>query len=840
VASVQELILREFPILAKDETGRYPIDAALSSSQFECVKVLLRAKSMVRLNTSPWLTWAHMKGTPTQDNFAKLYHTATLVGEHSDSPQMVVIGGCDQEQTIGGIFVLDIPTRQWMTFAMNPNLDKWTARIRHTATLVGDCIFVFGGSAEQEGDTFALNDLHIVAINNFAWQKPFVLGQPPAPRSGHSASLIGRKIYIFGGLSQGTFLNDIHTFDTDTYEWSLVVPDPSSGPAPSPRLQHTATVVNDTEIWIYGGCDRVSRIGGQLASFAQDPNWHAFDTVTRKWRTVSGSKAAPQARFGHTATLVDDDIYILGGMHTETTLNELWIFNIKTCTWRQQLLGPTDGRGAGVVGIAFHSTVLFDNHLLVYAGLSSGKIRESLCSLYIGKPSDIALKKLKIRREQNEAADVKFIFPNRGSEYLLGHRVILTCGSRYFRRLFETAIPTYHPNSGVRLRKKLLEISIEDVKPEVFSKILDFIYSGWFDLSDVEELINLKKKKEKKKMFNNNDMEVPTPDFYLELIDAAERYIPEWLNCVVAVLMQTRWPLRFDEFDLQETNFAVTLDDSTFSDVKLLCEDKVIYAHKVFLSGCEYLQAMLRMKDVMRGPSRTIEGDSNNVDLDSELDTREELVINDLSLHVLYLLLNELYFGPSIEIPSDALVETLIMAEKYGIESAKRRAEYEMIKNIDLDNVIDIFQLADLHNSAYLRDFCLKKIITNYQQIPKLAFSTKPIGARYGWTDLTAQSKNVSTSPTEEEEQSSQAIGEIASKELRRELIETLKQVEKKRELMLEKYDDINELHFKAVNYEPDLSKATRKQLKVATVSTAVVVAVGAIWFALLPDAALL
>lgn len=37
-----------------------------------------------------------------------------------------------------------------------------------------------------------------------------ILGEPPSPRSGHSATLVGSYLYIFGGSNQHGILSDIH------------------------------------------------------------------------------------------------------------------------------------------------------------------------------------------------------------------------------------------------------------------------------------------------------------------------------------------------------------------------------------------------------------------------------------------------------------------------------------------------------------------------------------------------------------------------------------------------------------------------------------------------------
>jgi hypothetical protein len=73
-----------------------------------------------------------------------------------------------------------------------------------------------------------------------------VLGEPPAAREGHTATLAGRKIYFLYGCSSSSFMDDMVVLDMDNLEWSRPA---LLGDQPSPRFGHTATLVNDHEIW---------------------------------------------------------------------------------------------------------------------------------------------------------------------------------------------------------------------------------------------------------------------------------------------------------------------------------------------------------------------------------------------------------------------------------------------------------------------------------------------------------------------------------------------------------------------------------------------------------------
>ena len=59
-----------------------------------------------------------------------------------------------------------------------------------------------------------------INANGTAWS-----GTPPIEREGHSASVVGNRVYIFGGTwvdddSNSVYLNDLHVHDVDAMAWS--------------------------------------------------------------------------------------------------------------------------------------------------------------------------------------------------------------------------------------------------------------------------------------------------------------------------------------------------------------------------------------------------------------------------------------------------------------------------------------------------------------------------------------------------------------------------------------------------------------------------------------------
>jgi N-acetylneuraminic acid mutarotase len=158
-----------------------------------------------------------------------------------------VFGGRDS-QLLSDFYALDLKSREWKP------LPKENARGRHSMTLVDEKIYLISGKGkgvrERLGSIFTfeffltslLSDVGIYDTKTSTWSSVSVPSSFP-PRLGHSATAIDKEIWVFGGTDGSSeFYNDVHVFDTVSGEWR--VPKISGNP-PSPRSSHSATNIGD-------------------------------------------------------------------------------------------------------------------------------------------------------------------------------------------------------------------------------------------------------------------------------------------------------------------------------------------------------------------------------------------------------------------------------------------------------------------------------------------------------------------------------------------------------------------------------------------------------------------
>lgn len=108
-----------------------------------------------------------------------------------------------------------------------------------------------------------------------------LISTPPSPRSGHSLSAIGNKLYLFGGqwfesLHQRHLFNDLYCFDTDTQTWSEILPSSPGAFVPAARQRHAAQVI-DNKLIIFGGSGLSSELCDTAIYEPSTNTWHACE-----------------------------------------------------------------------------------------------------------------------------------------------------------------------------------------------------------------------------------------------------------------------------------------------------------------------------------------------------------------------------------------------------------------------------------------------------------------------------------------------------------------------------------------------------------------------------------
>jgi len=170
---------------------------------------------------------------------------------------------------------------------------------------------------------------------------------------GHSATLIdNNRILVFGGDAVGGKVADIYFFDIDKLTWSG--PAAVTGVSVQPRSCHTATLVGNNQLFVFGG-DGVEVPESSLA---------VLDIAKMEWRIPSqkAEEGPPEPRKGHIAALHKNKLIITSGWGTRTSeyFDDMWTLNTGTFVWEKvKKKGPVPAPRGGAQAIVFGPRLFF-------------------------------------------------------------------------------------------------------------------------------------------------------------------------------------------------------------------------------------------------------------------------------------------------------------------------------------------------------------------------------------------------------------------------------------------------------------------------------------------------
>jgi hypothetical protein len=240
-------------------------------------------------------------------------------------------------------------------------------RSHHTISVVKGRAYIFGG--ESSAGQLADNAMHIVILPSSGVLEADYTSIPargrevPAPRKGHTATVIGDSIYIFGGEGVAPEKGRIWVYSTISNDWSHIDPSSQDAPYPAHRSGHAAASSDkpgpkdvtyqekapqqpadpakvvpepaDPDTWgtifIVGGRDILN---GQLLD-----DGLAFDLNTRTWSNIP-TPAGP-AREGASMTLLGSRLYRYGGKGVETFASGALQFVDVSQVWDHAKSGTT-------------------------------------------------------------------------------------------------------------------------------------------------------------------------------------------------------------------------------------------------------------------------------------------------------------------------------------------------------------------------------------------------------------------------------------------------------------------------------------------------------------------
>jgi len=199
-----------------------------------------------------------------------------------------------------------------------------TERFSHSAAYLNGSMYVFGGCTSTN-TTF--NDLWIFDLNNRQWVRPVAMGSYPSPKACATMVEYNGNLVLFGGWSHpipyplhqsAHYFSELHIYSPVTNRWSHIL---SLGAEPEALGGHSASVAGHLMI-VFGGSPRPGQGTNNL--------W-VFNFLKGSWKLQPVSRnAKPEPRYGQFQTTLDDKhVLMMGGcVGPNRPYNDLWMLTI--------------------------------------------------------------------------------------------------------------------------------------------------------------------------------------------------------------------------------------------------------------------------------------------------------------------------------------------------------------------------------------------------------------------------------------------------------------------------------------------------------------------------------
>lgn len=187
-------------------------------------------------------------------------HSSCIFGD-----AMYIFGGYEDsaEPFRPDVYKLDLTCMEWTLLKCKGEPPMY--RDFHTATAVGDKMFIFGGRSDKTANElhnyhhhfpgvqseFYSDKLVYLDIPTLRWETPAISSTKPRGRRSHSAINLDGDLLIFGGYNgyRREHMNDLWLLETSSWTWSEIKP---SGYGPDPRRRQNMQRVG-SQIFLFGG-----------------------------------------------------------------------------------------------------------------------------------------------------------------------------------------------------------------------------------------------------------------------------------------------------------------------------------------------------------------------------------------------------------------------------------------------------------------------------------------------------------------------------------------------------------------------------------------------------------
>ncbi|XP_036334206.1 uncharacterized protein LOC118744894 [Rhagoletis pomonella] len=204
-------------------------------------------------------------------------------------------------------------------------------RFSHSAVRHGNSMYVFGGGSSSD-TTF--NDLWRFDLSEMIWERPLSMGSYPSPKGSASIVCWGEQLVLFGGWRYPSLhppyqpwclFDELHFYDLNSNRWTLRI----TLPSPPPMAGHSASVHGDRMV-IFGGYQIADGVNSN-----SNETWCLDLNELKWWQPRFMGNTKPPPRYGQFQLLLDEcHLLIVGGCGGPNSVySDAWLLDMSQEAW---------------------------------------------------------------------------------------------------------------------------------------------------------------------------------------------------------------------------------------------------------------------------------------------------------------------------------------------------------------------------------------------------------------------------------------------------------------------------------------------------------------------------
>jgi len=246
---------------------------------------------------------------------------------------------------------------------------NWT-KLSTTRLFSGQCFAQYTGPKTNKTDHIYLygksengNTSPELASFNFSQVEVLSTNSPQVPTDGGCTIDSESNFYVFGGRVAGACENKIHVFSTKDKVWKELDTSKSTE-LPTPRHGTSLISANETHLYMFGG------ICGETVS--DNAVWE-MELETGKWTKINNNSSLTPPPRSYASLFFDfssttPTLILFGGKgDANSTLKDLWLFNLTSATWMQ--ITTNDAPGEWPTGREKFGSAYSGGRMLIFGGL---------------------------------------------------------------------------------------------------------------------------------------------------------------------------------------------------------------------------------------------------------------------------------------------------------------------------------------------------------------------------------------------------------------------------------------------------------------------------------------